>query len=223
MISPSSVLQLASTSALLALKTNSQFNQVPILYIPQSLGSDIFDGIRLENSAYKVNAESAVSTQTLISINSDGTTNKQYITDNVAPGPRTWTISGWISSSEIMTAVFTATAIRGLDSTIRKQIDSLWNFFYSRGVGKFRDKDGKLWPYVVVASIDLDADPLTENKVPINITIKEINTISLSDSGVNASAVSNDPTSVYTPPQDFGQMVNTVIVNRDQILASIFS
>lgn len=224
----------------MALGANNQYNSVPILYIPgkdvttqysdagipaysvTSYGSQIYTGIRLENAKYTVNAQSAVSQQVLISINADGTTNKQYITDNVAPGPRTWTIGGWISSTDIQIATFTSTAIRGIDSTIRQQVKALWDFFYTRQLARFRDKDGYLWPYVAIESMELDADPLTTNKVPISITLREVNTLALDASGTTTTAISNDPVNVYTPPQDLGQMYNVLVTNQETILSGIF-
>jgi hypothetical protein len=225
LISPSTVLQFAANSALTALKSNNQFNQVPVLIMESTDASGAIRPlqVRLESASYSLEAQAAVSMQTLISINPDGTTNKQYITDNVAPGPRTWTIGGWISSSELSVALFTATAVRGIDSTIKQQVQAIWDAFYSRKTLKYRDKDGMLWPMVVIESLRLDADPLTENKVPISITIKEVNLLALDESGISTTAISNDPTSVYTPPQNLGEMYTSVIQNRDQILAGIFS
>jgi hypothetical protein len=223
----SNIIGLGAGSALSAVAALNQFNSVPTLYLGQLVtGTTTGSGgalstiasnasipsIRIENSAYKVSAQSAVSTQVLVSIVTDPTTNvttsaKQYITDNVAPGPRTWTISGWISSTTLAGLLFNSPLTVGLDTSIRKQEQALWDFFYKRSVGQFRDKNGQLFPYVVIESVDFDADALTQNALPISLTLKQINILQIDSQGIQASALPSDPTNPATASSDLGQAV----------------
>jgi len=228
----SNVIGLGAGSALSAVAALNQFNSVPTLYLGQTTtqqitipgtngqnvpSSTLPSSIRIENSAYKVGAQSAVSTQVLVSIATDKSGNttsaKQFITDNVAPGPRTWTISGWISSNSPVSLLFNAPQTVGLDTSIRNQEKALWDFFYNRSIGQFKDKNGQLFPYVVIESVDFDADALTQNALPISLTLKQINILQIDSKGISASALPSDPTNPATSPSDLGQAVASVASN----------
>ena len=228
MISPVSIFTGGIGSALLTgLSAYRQFQAVPILYLPiinsllpGSIPDTVF--VRLENFRYKLGAEAEVSTQVLIAVNADGTSNKQYITDNVAPGPRKWQIEGFITTSDISSAVFSAVNLTGFDSSISLQLEALWQAFYSRSTFLFQDADGRKYPNVAIVSLDFDKDPLTQNKVPINITLQEVNILTLSTNGVVTTAVPNDPTNPATNPLNLANTLNAIIANPAIVLAQVF-
>jgi hypothetical protein len=217
MISPVSVFTGGLGSALLTgLSAYRQYQAVPVLYLSSTIN------VRLENFRYKLSADAEVSTQVLIAVNADGTSNKQYITDNVAPGPRKWQIEGFVTTSDLSSAAFSAVNLTGFDTTITLQVEALWQTFYSRSTFLFQDAEGKKYPNVAIVSLDFEKDPLTQNKVPISISLQEVNILTLNTNGIATTAVPNDPTNPATNPLNLANTFNTIISNPSTILAQVF-
>ena len=193
MFTPSAIFGIAGGALTSLVSAIQQLQNTPILYLGQKSSTPAPRSIILWNSDYEVSAQSAISTQTLVSIDSSDinnpVTSKQYITDNVAPGPRTWQLSCFIKSDDPLSATFTPVALLGLDTSTRKQRDDIWTFFYTRGLATFVDKDGAQWDYVAIEDIKFPADPLNQNTIPMIITLKQVNVLQITSTGLQSTAI----------------------------------
>lgn len=172
---------------------------------------------------YKESYPCQVSTQLLV----DTAGGKQFVTDNIAPGPRQWTINGYIAAPE--TAIANAAASLGLGSipganildqigqfmpsqflpSLQLQKNYIVNMRDSRQPFYFRPKNNVIGAtigsllntvysatgvmngtigYVLVGITNLEfpeyAD--TQNALPIQITLQEINMINASGQMITA-------------------------------------
>lgn len=96
---------------------------------------------------------------------------KKNITDNVAPGSKTWTLSGYIPGNKYLepTNYFTP--------FVRLNTDILWMWFERGAVLIFKDADAQIYKRVVIKDLTTSWNKECANKTPVSITLKEINVI----------------------------------------------
>ncbi len=99
---------------------------------------------------------------------------KSYITDNVAPGSKTWRLSGYIKG------------IPRLEPTnyfqpfVQLHTDILWSWFSHGAVLTFRDGNAQIYPRVVIKDIQTSQQKDSANACPFTMTLKEINVMETS-------------------------------------------
>lgn len=113
-------------------------------------------------------------------------TQKQHITDNIAPGSWTWTLSGYIPGLQNLEPTNLFTPFVTMNTN-----------FLRRAAAKgyllvFKDMDSSIYTNVVIKSLDIDTQKDCRNKTPFTMTLKAINTldeisVDLSDSARFAS------------------------------------
>lgn len=183
--------------------TNLPFNAFSIASVGARLLLAYIDmpllcGVRLETFRYKETLPSKVSQQMIIDFQSG----KQLITDNIVPMPRIWTISAYIGSATIANALSgqafsengkdynplvelrnmssqDAITIPGLEPTIffmpslKLQHDIIENAWKNFKLVWFQDKYKAQIP-VAIENLDFESDPAIQNKLIINVTLKEV-------------------------------------------------
>lgn len=116
-------------------------------------------------TSHKVTREAVVSTSMVMS-QSNG--NKQFVTDNVAPQPRVWTISGYLKS--LVPWLETGVVVY---PTIILQKYVLDRAMLSRKVIPFKTKDSEFVD-VVIKSLNMTDDPKAENTCMIDVVVQEM-------------------------------------------------
>lgn len=157
--------------------------------------------IPLETEQHTQHGDAEVSENLIFSTTDDA---KKYIADNVAPGPWTWNLSGYIPGAS------------GLEFTnlytpfLRRNVNFLKTAFKKGLRLTFKDVDCKLYDNVVIQSIDIDTRPDCRNKCPFTMTLKEINTMSSATANLDTAAVVGTPAegSSYANPPDYGATSN---------------
>lgn len=114
--------------------------------------------------------------------------NKVNVTDNVAPGSWTWTLSGYIPGIPELevTNLFTP-FVTLMTNFLRKAAQKGYLLV-------FKDIDSSIYYNVVIKSLDIATQKDCKNKTPFKMTLKAINTIDdmateLGDAAQNASTV----------------------------------
>lgn len=152
------VAQLTAPSALRLLK-----NLLTLPYIG-------FVPIHTDSFITKRSAE--VSTQLIVSQSIGG---KEYITDNIAPGPRVWTLKGYISG--IPYVELSNWFMPSL--TAQKLVIDTW--YTSRKPVPFRTTDGEIIS-VLIKECSFVEEPDNMNTVRIEATLQEINYLTITSS-----------------------------------------
>lgn len=92
---------------------------------------------------------------------------KKYVTDNVAPSPWVWELSGYIPGSALleMTTLY--------HPILKHNVEMLEQAYRDGSVLTFRDNNQKKWD-VVIQHMHLDLKADCQNKQPFSMTLKEV-------------------------------------------------
>ena len=99
---------------------------------------------------------------------------KKFLSDNVAPGSRSWSLSGYIKG------------IPRLEPTnyfqpfVQLHTDILWNWFMHGAVLTYKDGNSKIYPRVVIKDLQTAQQKDSANATPFTMTLKEINVMDTS-------------------------------------------
>lgn len=140
-----------------------------ILESPTLINTDITQGtpyaIPLEIETHQQNCSAEVSNSLIISKQ-----NKVNVADNIAPGPYTWELSGYIpGSANAMEYTNYWTPSVQMNTDILR----LWN---KRGaILSYKDIDGAIYKRVAIKSLSISIQKDCRNKTPVKLTLQEIN------------------------------------------------
>jgi len=119
-----------------------------------------------------------ISSQLIINETQGG---KAWISDNIAPKPRTWELSGYIGPSPGMALLNVANgliigelATPLLQDDVQKSKNKLRSMRTSRQALVFRTPNGEELVWVGIKHMDLEKQPLVQNQVPVTMTLQEI-------------------------------------------------
>jgi len=135
---------------------------------PTLINIDITQGpvgaIPLECETSQQSAQAEVSESLVISTDA-----KTYVSDNIAPGSKSWNLSGYITGNKAtdQTAYF--------QPTIKINHDILWQWFERGAVLTFKDGTSQIYDNVVIKSLQTAQQKDAANAVPFSLTLKEIN------------------------------------------------
>ena len=121
-------------------------------------------GIPLDVETNQQRASAEVSESLVIAMDA-----KKFISDNVAPGSRSWQLSGYIRG------------IPRLEPTnyfqpyVMLHTQILWGWFNKGAVLWFKDGDSKIYPRVVIKDLQTAQQKDSANATPFTMTLKEIN------------------------------------------------
>lgn len=144
---------------------------------PTLINKDILQGpvaaIPLECETSQKSAQAEVSESLVICSDS-----KEYVSDNVAPGSKSWTLSGYITGNRAtdQTAYF--------QPTIKINNDVLWQWFERGAVLIYKDGSSQIYDNVVIKSLQTGQQKDAANAIPFQITLKEINVMETGLSGL---------------------------------------
>jgi len=121
--------------------------------------------VPIQGSDYHEIGDDDVSTQLIV----DSSGGKNYITDNIAPRPRVWEVKGFIGAS-----IIEQLAGPILQDIQQKRLRDLRAMRSSRKMLVWRTKNGEELLYVGIKHLQVDSDPMIQNRIPITMTIQEI-------------------------------------------------
>ncbi len=140
---------------------------------PTLINTDIKQGavyaIPLDVETNQKSATAEVSESLVIS-----TDTKKYVSDNIAPGSKSWRLSGYIRG------------IPRLEPTnffqpfVQLHTDILWNWFTRGAVLTFKDGNAQIYQNVVIKDLQTAQQKDSANATPFTITLKEINVLGTS-------------------------------------------
>ena len=141
---------------------------------PALINTDLSQGakfaIQLEVETNQMSAQAEVSESLLISQDT-----KKYISDNVAPGSRTWNLSGYLAGNKALEPTNYYKPIMRLNT------DMLWNWFINGAVLIYFDGNARIYNQVVIKSLQTSQQKDAADAVAFQITLKEINVMEISD------------------------------------------
>lgn len=159
-----------------------------MLNTPALINLDMTQGsvyaVPLDCETYSQSGSAQVSESLLIIKNG-----KKNIADNVAPGPWTWSISGYITGNPQLEPVSFYTPLVKLNTDIVSQ------WFEQGAVLVFKDMDAKIHRRVVIESLTVTHDKECANAAPFSMTLKELNVIG--DSVLDKISSAVQPGSVW--------------------------
>ena len=120
--------------------------------------------IPIEAETNQKNGSAEVSESLVISKES-----KQFISDNVAPGSKSWRLSGYIKG------VPTLEPTTFFQPFVQMHTDILWNWFDHGAVLVYRDGNAQIHNRVVIKDLQTSQQKDCANATPVTITLKEIN------------------------------------------------
>lgn len=139
--------------------------------------------IALETENLRQHGEAKVAENVLISAVGVGAS-KSYISDNVAPGPYTWHLDGYIPGNTLLEPSNLFTPVVRMNTALLREAFKLGTIL------TFKDSDNNIYPNVVIQSLDIDTRAECKNKQPFSMVLKEINVLS----GVFGDVVQNAAT-----------------------------
>ena len=99
---------------------------------------------------------------------------KKNVSDNVAPGSKSWRLSGYI------TGIPTLEPTNYFQPFVQMHCDILWNWFERGAVLIFKDVDARIYKQVVIKDLQTGKAKDSANAIPFTLTLKELNTMSTS-------------------------------------------
>lgn len=171
----------------------------PFLYIP----------LEVETCTQHSDAEVSES----LVITSEG---KKFVADNIAPGPWSWQLSGYIPGAEIgeLTNYYTP--------GLRHNVELIKKIYREGQIFTFRDPDCWTYENVIIQSLDLDTQKDCKNKKPFTMTLKQIEVLNASNALITALQVASEPSpgTAAGLTTETGE-VSTQAVPRDSFATSI--
>ena len=128
---------------------------------------------------------------------------KAWVSDNIAPKPRTWELTGYIGPSQGMAVlnvvnglVMGELATPLLQSDLAKSKKLLQQMRTSRQMLVFTLPNGEEIVWVGIKHLDFEKQPLVQNQIPVTMTLQEIpilQSFSTTSPGLPISGLSADP------------------------------
>lgn len=121
-------------------------------------------GIPLDVETNQQRASAEVSESLVIAMDA-----KKFISDNVAPGSRSWTLSGYIRGIPRLEPS------NYFQPYVMLHTQIIWGWFNKGAVLWFKDGDSKIYPRVVIKDLQTAQQKDSANATPFTMTLKEIN------------------------------------------------
>lgn len=156
--------------------------------------------VSIQCESYQESLPSDISQQLIIDSNNG---KKQYISDNIAPKPRTWELKGYIGA-----APYELIASPVLQIVQAKKLAYLREMRDSREMLVFRTKNGGELVFVGIKNLTIDTRPEVQNRIPISLSLQEIPILSYTSSGLGIPIGSTNPAAVA---DSYGQTLSTAL------------
>lgn len=135
-------------------------------------------GIPLDVETNQQRASAEVSESLVIAMDA-----KKFISDNVAPGSRSWSLSGYIRGIPRLEPS------NYFQPYVMLHTQILWGWFNKGAVLWFKDGDSKIYPRVVIKDLQTAQQKDSANATPFSMTLKEINVMDTTALNFAANAI----------------------------------
>jgi hypothetical protein len=183
-------------------------------------------GVRIEPISYRTEYSAEISEQLLVNVNGG----KDFLTDNIAARPRTWKITGYVPSdlipdvlrqaanvggsvvpqlAGITVPMSLSTEISGFLPSLKTRQKYLESLFFGRTTFEFKTRDNEYIHNAVMSSLMIERKPEAQNKLYIDVSIKEINI--LSSTILSSSSTPSSGTRGNTDPNNLGSASSTKV------------
>ena len=125
--------------------------------------------IPLEAETNQKRAAAEVSESLVISTDA-----KKYIADNVAPGAKSWRLSGYIKGIPLLEPT------NYFMPFVKMHKEILWSWYTHGAVLVYKDGDSNIYTRVVIKDLQTAQQKDSANATPFTMTLKEINTLDMS-------------------------------------------
>lgn len=169
-----------STQALNLIKNYlaNPFLALPIVGINDVPTVDPGSQVVILGASFHEIGDDDVSSQLIVNATSGG---KAWITDNIAPKPRMWELSGYIGPTPGMTILNVVNGVfigelasPMLQDDLAKSRNKLRAMRTSRQALVFGTPNGEELVFVAIKHLDFEKQPLVQNQIPVTMTIQEI-------------------------------------------------
>jgi len=164
--------------------------------------------VSLQCEKYEEDLDSDISQQLIIDSSAG---KKQYVTDNIAPKPRVWTLSGYIGA-----APWELIASPVLQITQAMKLSYLRIMRESRERLVFRTKNGGELVFVGIKQWKIESRPDVQNRIPFSMTLQESPILGYTSSGLGVPSGSTNPAALA---DKIGQVLGTVMLVAPMALA----
>ncbi len=168
--------------------------------------------VPIQGSEYHEIGVDEISSQLIV----DSSGGKNYVTDNIAPRPRTWEVKGFIGSS---VAENLSSAV--LQNVLQQRLIKLRAYRTSRIPLVFRTKNGEELVFVGIKNMQIDSDPAIQNRIPISMTIQEIPILTENQSGQLGIPSSSNPAGDPAPQGLTSALVAVNVAGISAVLAGV--
>jgi hypothetical protein len=160
-------------------------------------------GVRIEPIEYSTEYVADVSEQLLVNVNGG----KNFLSDNIAPRPRSWHITGYIPSDLVPDVLAQAAKSLGgvvpgiglaagylgvateianyLMPSLKSRQSYLEGIFYSRKVFQFKTRDNEVVNNAVISNMTIDRKAESQNKLGIKLVVREIKILTATSIGAD--------------------------------------
>lgn len=143
----------------------------------------VYFAVPLQIETHQQNCQAEVSNNIVISRQ-----NKVSVSDNVAPGPYTWELSGYIPGLPNK-----AEYTNKWTPTVKLNTDIL-RYWHKRGsILSYKDIDGAIYKKVAIKSLSISFQKDCQNMTPVKLTLQEINVMDDALAEASQSIVSSTP------------------------------
>lgn len=99
---------------------------------------------------------------------------KKYVSDNVAPGSKRWTLNGYVIGNPSLEPT------NFFQPFVQLHTDILWSWFEHGAVLIYKDGNAQVYENVVIEDLQTSQQKDSANATPCTITLKEINVMDTS-------------------------------------------
>ena len=137
--------------------------------------------LSLEVETNQKSATAEVSESLVIATNA-----KQYVSDNIAPGAKSWRLSGYIKGLPLMEPT------NYFQPFVKMHTEILWSWFSHGAVLIYKDGDANIYTRVVIKDLQTSQQKDSANATPFTMTLKEINTLDMNMADVASDTIDID-------------------------------
>ena len=122
-----------------------------------------------------------------------GPDSKKNVTDNVAPGSKSWHLTGYLHVDGEVTNYFTP--------LLQFYNDTLWGWFNHGAVLMFKDGNAQIYDRVVIKDLQTSQQKDSGNAIPFSLTLKEVNIMEVSPLDVDSDSTNSTDKAAKSKPQ----------------------
>ena len=139
---------------------------------------------------------------------------KKFINDNIAPGSRSWQLSGYIKGIPRLEPS------NYFQPFVQLHTDILWNWFRNGAILIFKDGNAQIYQRVVIKSLQTSQQKDSANATPFTMTLKEINLMDTTELNSLTNAIDKFKNSLPTIGSAIGMSLDLGVTAAETVEAA---